>query len=123
MVEFVKYAPYSAEYNDVDPPDKLLVPLYVGQDPPLLDPFPCEAQDPPDGVSVPDSELLVATVPAAPVENEITKDLLKSTDDIVTDPADTTDPLWVDLIICKVSGYCLIAIMNIPPLPIYMLQL
>ena len=93
VVEFVKYAPYSAEYNDVDPPDKLLVPLYVGQEPPLLDPLPCEAQDPPDGVRVPDSELLVAIVPAEPVENEITKDLDISTDDMVTDPADETVPL------------------------------
>jgi hypothetical protein len=93
VVEFVKCAPYSAEYNDVDPPDKLLDPLYVGQDPPLLDPFPCEAQDPPLGVRVPDSELLIATVPAEPVENEITKDLDVFTADIVTLPADAVEPL------------------------------
>jgi hypothetical protein len=93
VVEFVKYAPYSAEYNDVDPPDKLLDPLYVGHEPPLLDPFPCEAQDPPEGVSVPDSELLIATVPVEPVENEITKDLDTSTADIVTDPAEAVEPL------------------------------
>jgi hypothetical protein len=58
-----------------------------------LDPFPCEAQEPPVGVRVPVSELLIATVPAEPVENEVTKDLEVLTDEIVIDPADTAEPL------------------------------
>lgn len=93
VVEFAIVTPYSADVKAVVPPDKVLVPLYAGQEPGLLDWFPCEAQEPPIGVRVPDSELLVATVPAEPVENEVTKDLDVLTDDIVTDPADTVEPL------------------------------
>jgi hypothetical protein len=93
VVEFVIVTPYSADVKAVVPPDKVLVPLYVGQEPALLDPFPCEAQEPPVGVRVPVSELLIATVPAELVENEVTKDLEVLTDEIVIDPADTAEPL------------------------------
>jgi hypothetical protein len=33
VVELIKYAPYLAEANEVEPPDKLLVPEYVGKEP------------------------------------------------------------------------------------------
>lgn len=70
--------------------------MKLGKDPPPMAPFADVATDPPDGVRVPLSELPVATVPADPVENEITKAL--DTGEIVIDPAEAAEPLWIDLI-------------------------
>lgn len=75
------------------PPDRLLVPIKFGKDPPPIAPFACVATLPPDGVNVPDSELLVATVPADPVEKEVTKDLEVLTVEIVILPAEADNPL------------------------------
>jgi hypothetical protein len=80
------------------PPDKLLVPTKFGKEPPPMAPLACVATFPPDGVRVPDSELLTATVPADPVENDVTKDFDTLTDEIVIAPADDEEPLWMDLI-------------------------
>ena len=48
---------------------------------------------PPEGVSVPDVELLVPICPDDPVENEFINDLDVSIDDIVTFPAEAVEPL------------------------------
>jgi hypothetical protein len=93
VVEFVNVTPYSADVRKVDPPLKLLVPIKFGKLPPLIAPLACVATDPPEGVNVPLSELFTATVPAEPVENDVTKDLLVFTDEIVILPADEAAPL------------------------------
>jgi hypothetical protein len=66
--------------------------------PPPIAPLACVATDPPTGDNVPLSELFVATVPADPVENDVTKDLEVFTDETVIAPADEAKPLWTDLI-------------------------
>jgi hypothetical protein len=86
------------------PPDKLLVPTKFGKEPPPMAPLACVATFPPDGVRVPDSELLTATVPADPVENDVTKDFNVFTDEIVIAPADAVVPRWIDLIAEETIG-------------------
>jgi hypothetical protein len=93
VVEFVNVTPYSADVKEVDPPLKLLVPIKFGNMPPPIAPLAWVATDPPLGVKVPLSELSVATVPADPVENEVTKDFAVFTDETVIVPADPTEPL------------------------------
>jgi hypothetical protein len=51
---------------------------------------------PPLGVYVPLVLPDPATVPADPIEKDITKDLEVSTDEIVILPADAAEPRWVD---------------------------
>jgi hypothetical protein len=55
-------------------------------------PLDAVATEPPEGVNVPLSELFVATVPADPVENDVTKDFNVFTDEIVIAPADAVVP-------------------------------
>lgn len=86
------------------PPDKLLVPTKFGKEPPPMAPLACVATFPPDGVRVPDSELLTATVPADPVENDVTKDFKVFTDEIVIAPDEAVVPRWIDLIAEETIG-------------------
>jgi hypothetical protein len=101
----------------VDPPDRLLVPIKFGKDPPPPAPLPCVPTEPPDGDSVPLSELFIATVPAEPVEKEVIKDLFIFTDEMVTDPEEEVDPLWIDLMGEVDAGKIVVAIINIPLIP------
>jgi hypothetical protein len=48
---------------------------------------------PPDGLYVPDVDPVPATVPAAPVEKDLTNALEVFTEEIVTFPDDDADPL------------------------------
>jgi hypothetical protein len=86
------------------PPDKLLVPTKFGKEPPPMAPLACVATFPPDGVRVPDSELLTATVPDDPVENDVTKDFKVFTDEIVIAPDEAVVPRWIDLIAEETIG-------------------
>lgn len=80
------------------------MPIKFGNDPPPIAPLACVATDPPDGVSVPLSELFIATVPAEPIEKDVAKDLLVLIVEIVTDPAPAVEPLCTDFIAEETSG-------------------
>jgi hypothetical protein len=66
--------------------------------PPPIAPLDAVATDPPIGVKVPLSELFVATVPADPVEKDVTKDLAVFIEETVIAPAEEAKPLCTDLI-------------------------
>jgi hypothetical protein len=80
------------------------VPIKFGNDPPPIAPLAAVATEPPEGVKVPLSELFIATVPADPVENDVTKDLLVLIAEIVILPADAVEPLCTDFIIEEDEG-------------------
>lgn len=104
VVEFDKYAPYFDDTKEVEPPERLRVPEYVGKDPVPFQLPPGAPHEPPFGVYVPLVLPLPATVPADPIENEVTKVLLVFTEDIVTLPADAADPLCIDFIRDEACG-------------------
>jgi hypothetical protein len=104
VVLSTKYAPYFAAAIEVVPPDKVLVPEYVGKDPGELKLPPGAPTEPPLGEYVPDVSPVPAAVPAAPVENDVTNDLLILTDEIVILPAEAAVPLWVELTVVTIDG-------------------
>jgi len=72
---------------------------------------------PPEGLYVPDVFPVPATVPADPVEKDLTNALEEFTEEIVTLPAEDAEPLCIDLIGEELIGYILEPIMHTPLLP------